>query len=273
VLFDLKTGKRRRVVQIVFGFLAFIFFISFVGFGIGSDVSGGIFDAIGLGGNDSGGDVESQYEQQIDDAEKKLAADPKDPKALTDLARYRFLAGQEKLSFDEETGIATLTEETSSEWSAALDAWEQLLKSDPKDVDPQVASQMICAYVPPLPACQVQAPADDLDTQGAAQTQRILAEQDKGPGGYAQLAAFLYFDGDVKSGDEAAAEAMARADSNERERLEKELDKLKKDAEEYVKAQKAAAQAGASGDDPQLQNPFGGLGTDTGTGAIPQASP
>ena len=53
MIFDLKSGKRRRVVQIVFGFLAFVFFISFVGFGIGSDVSGGIFDAIGLGGNDT----------------------------------------------------------------------------------------------------------------------------------------------------------------------------------------------------------------------------
>jgi hypothetical protein len=52
MIFDLKSGKRRRVVQVVFGFLAFIFFISFVGFGIGSDVSGGIFDAIGLGGDE-----------------------------------------------------------------------------------------------------------------------------------------------------------------------------------------------------------------------------
>ena len=54
MLFDLKSGKRRRVVQIVFGGLAFLFFISFVGFGIGSDVTGGIFDAIGLGGSGSG---------------------------------------------------------------------------------------------------------------------------------------------------------------------------------------------------------------------------
>ncbi len=76
MLFDLKSGKRRRVVQIVFGFLAFIFFISFVGFGIGSDVSGGIFDAIGLGGGDSSGDP--QYEQQIEDAEAALETDPND---------------------------------------------------------------------------------------------------------------------------------------------------------------------------------------------------
>ena len=36
MLFDLQSGKRRRVVQVVFGVLALIFAISFVGFGIGS---------------------------------------------------------------------------------------------------------------------------------------------------------------------------------------------------------------------------------------------
>ena len=258
------------MVQIVFGGLALLFAVGFVGFGIGGETGGGIADLLG---DDSGGDVSSTYEVQIEDAEKELAAQPKDPKALTDLARYRFLSGQENLSFDEETGVATLTEEARSEWNAALDAWEQLLKTDPKDVDPQVASQMICAYVPPLPICQVQAPLDELDLEGAATTQRILAEEDKGPNGYAQLASFLYFDGDLKSGDEAAAEAISRADANERERLSKELDKVREDAEQYVKAQKAAAGAGAPEGDPQLQNPFGGLGTDTGAGAIPEASP
>lgn len=270
MIFDLKTGKRRRVVQVVFGGLALLFAVGFVGFGIGGETGGGIADLLG---DDSGGDVSSQYEVQIEAAEKKLAAEPKDPKALTDVARYRYLSGQENLSFDEETGIATLTEEARGEWNAALDAWEQLLKTEPKDVDPQVAGQMICAYVPPLPICQVQAPTDALDLTGAAQTQRILAEQDKGPGGSAQLAAFLYFDGDVKGGEEAAAEAISRAEASDRDRLTKELDKLQKDAEEYVKAQKAAAEAGAPEGDPQLQNPFGGLGTDTGAGGIPQASP
>jgi tetratricopeptide (TPR) repeat protein len=270
VLFDLKSGKRRRVVQIVFGFLAFIFFISFVGFGIGSDVSGGIIDAIGLGGNGGSDDASSQYEQQIDEAEKKLEADPKNEQALADLARYRFLSGQENLSFDEATGVATLTEETRSEWNSALDSWERLLKQDPKQVDPQVAGQMVCAYVPPLPVCQVQAPADAIDLGGAAQTQRIVAEQDDGPGGYTQLAAFLFFDGDVKGGQEAADEALARAEPNQRERLQRELDKLEKDAAEYVKAQQAASAGGAEGDEPQLQNPFGGLGGATG---IPQAAP
>ena len=83
MIFDLKTGKRRRVVQVVFGFLAFIFFISFVGFGVGSDVTGGIFDALGIGGGSSSSDP--QYEQQIEDAQSAVDQNPKDGSAYGDL--------------------------------------------------------------------------------------------------------------------------------------------------------------------------------------------
>ena len=272
MIFDLKSGKRKRVVQVVFGFLAFIFFISFVGFGIGSDVSGGIFDAIGLGGNGSDEDIESTYEQQIDEAEKKLDSQPKDPNALNNLARYRFLAGQENLSFDEETGVATFTEETKSEWDQALDAWEKLTKDPPPKLDVQVASQMICAYVPPLPQCALQAPLDSINLKGAAATQELVAKQENDAASWAQLAQFYYFDGDVKAGDEAREEALSRADGNESKQLEKGLEQLRTEAEKFVKQQEEAAKAGESGEDAQLQNPFGGIGADTGgAGALPPA--
>ena len=274
MIFDLKSGKRKRVVQVVFGFLAFIFFISFVGFGIGSDLSGGIFDAIGLGGSGSNDDVESTYEQQIDDAEKKLDTDPKDPNALTDLARYRFLAGQENLSFDEETGVATFTEETKAEWDKALDAWEDLTKDPPSKLDIQVASQMICAYVPPLPQCALQAPVDSLNLKGAAATQELVAKQENDAPSYAQLAQFYYFDGDVKAGDEARDKALSLADDAEGKQLEKGLEQLRTEAEKFVKQQQAAAEAGDTDADPQLENPFGGIGADTGgAGALAPTAP
>ena len=76
MLFDL-TGKRKRFLQIIFGLLALVFTISFVGFGIGSDAGGGLFDAVGVGGGQGGGGGNSprnpQYEQQIEEAEALLA--------------------------------------------------------------------------------------------------------------------------------------------------------------------------------------------------------
>ena len=274
MLFDLKSGKRRRVVQIVFGFLAFIFFISFVGFGIGSDVSGGLFDALGIGGSgDSGGDVSSQYEQQIEEAEEDVADDPKDEKALTDLARYRYLSGQENLDFDESTGVAVLTDDARTEWNSALDAWEDLLKTDPKKVDVQVAGQMICAYAPPLPQCQIQAPTGDVNFKGAAATQELLATQDPSAENYAALAYYQYSDGNLSGGEQSAAKAVGAAEGSQRKKFEKGLDKLGEEAAKAKKAQEKAAEAGATGEEPGLQNPFGNLGGDTGAGGLPPTSP
>src|SRR5215217_2464687 len=114
MLFDLKSGKRRRVVQVVFGFLAFIFFISFVGFGVGSDVTGGIFDAIGLGGGSSSSDP--QYEQSIEDAEATLEDDPGNSNALLDLVRYHYLSATSSgVSTDPETGQTSISEDAHTE--------------------------------------------------------------------------------------------------------------------------------------------------------------
>jgi tetratricopeptide (TPR) repeat protein len=270
MLFDLKTGRRRRVVQIVFGFLAFIFFISFVGFGIGSDVSGGIFDAIGLGGGGSTSSTSSQYEQQIEDAEARVAEDPKDEKALSEVAYFRYLSGVQQLDLDESTGVATLSEEARSEWGLALESWEELLALEPKKLDPQAAGVIVCAYVPVLPQCRVQATEDAVDFAGAIKTQELIAEEDPSSQNLTGLAYFLLADGRIDEGRKVADEAIAKASGSEREAISKQFDKLIKQATEIQKAEKKAQQTGAGGaasGEGQLQNPFGGLGTDTGVAA------
>src|SRR5918996_5601076 len=109
MLFDLR-GKRRRFIQVVYGLLAALFFISFVGFGIGSDVSGGIFDALGVGGGDTSSS-NPQYDEDIEDAEQRLEQDPKDEQALQQLAQTHYLAGQAALETDETTGEPVLTDD------------------------------------------------------------------------------------------------------------------------------------------------------------------
>ena len=47
MLFDLRSGARRRTVKVVYLGLALLMFVGFVGFGIGSSgLGGGIGDAI-----------------------------------------------------------------------------------------------------------------------------------------------------------------------------------------------------------------------------------
>jgi len=275
VIFDLKSGKRRTVVRVVFSILAFIFFISFVGFGIGSDVSGGLFDAIGIGGNSSSSDdLESTYQAQIDEAEKKLDANPKDEKALTDLARYRYLTGVEHLDFNQETGISSLTEDARDQWDLALDSWEKLLKTDPKKLDPQVAGQMTCAYVPPLPQCQIDpASATDVDFAGAIKTQEAVTKLDPSAENYATLSYFLYSDGRLDEGKSAADKAIAETSGTQKKQFEKAFTQLAEQAEKQQKALKKAQKAGDTGGEPELQNPFGSLGSGTGAGGIQPATP
>lgn len=276
MLFDLKTGKRRRVIQVVFGFLAFIFFISFVGFGIGSDVSGGIFDAIGVGGGDSTSSTSSQYQQQIDDAEAKVTDDPKNEKALSELAYFRYLSGVQQLDIDESTGVATLSEEARSEWNLALDSWEELLALKPRRLDPQAAGVIVCAYVPVLPQCQIQAPEDAVDYGGAIETQRLIVKEDPSSQNLTSLAYFLLADGEIDEGREVADEAIAKSSGSNSKNLSKQFDKLVKQATQIQQAQKKAQQAGdqgAASGDSQLQNPFGGLGTDTDATGLAPAAP
>src|SRR5688572_15196776 len=121
MIFDLKSGKRRRVVQIVFGFLAFIFFISFVGFGIGSEVSGGIFDALGIGGGSNSDDP--QFEQQISDAEDDVEANPENGDAYAALITAYYQSASTGITTDEQTGQQSVSEDARTTLEKAAQAW------------------------------------------------------------------------------------------------------------------------------------------------------
>src|SRR6059036_1409590 len=94
MLFDLRSGKRRRMVQIVYSLLAASFLIGFVIFGVGSGGIGSISDLFSGG---SGGSATSQFDASINAAQKKLAADPKDTQALLNLAKYEYYKARAEL--------------------------------------------------------------------------------------------------------------------------------------------------------------------------------
>ena len=248
MLFDLKSGKRRRVVQIVFGFLAFIFFISFVGFGIGSDVSGGIFDALGIGGGDSSSDP--QYEEQIEKAEATLETDPDNPQALLALVRYHYLSATASgVETDPETGATSISEEAHTELEKAAQAWTDYLKTDPQNTDLATAANAAQAFV--LLG----------DAEGAAGAQAVVAEGQKTAAAYGQLAFYYYAAGDLKKGDAAAKQAVAASDPTTSDQIEKNLANLRKQAIKQQEAiEEQAEQGGQEAGEQQLEDPFGGLG-------------
>lgn len=247
MLFDIR-GKRRRVVQVVYGVLAVLFAVSFVGFGIGSDAAGGIFDALGVGGS-NGSAGNPQYEEEIEQAEERLQQDPKDERALLTLARVHFLAGQAEMDADEETGAPVVTEDARTEFAQSVDSWERYLELEGGEPNPDAARLVVQAYV------------GLEDAEGAAHTQRIVAEDLPTVLNFFNLALYLYSDGKLDEGNEAAKRAVAEANPSQREQLRQQLDQIAKQAEKLKKAQEKLPEGGATGENP-LASPLGGFGTE-----------
>ena len=256
MLFDLSSPGRKNIIRVVYGVLALLFLVGFVGFGIGGEIGGGgIIDSI-TGGGGSGNTAE-QYEQQIEDAEEKLEADPEDPRALADLAQYRYLSGQAQLDIDEATGAPSLTEEARGEFEAAIDAWSRYLDTDPAKPDVATAGQVVQAYV------------FLNDAEGAARAQEILAEANPSTGTYSTLAYYRYADFDFKGGDEARDLALEEAKPGQLDQIEKQLASIRDSAEKQQKRiEKLPDAEGAGG--AGLEDPFGGLSPD---GAVPPTAP
>jgi tetratricopeptide (TPR) repeat protein len=255
MLFDLSSPRRKTAVRIIFGGLALLFAIGFIGFGIGGELGGGgIVDSLTGGGGD--GDTAEQFEQQIEDAEAALETNPNDPRALANLAEFRYLSGQAQLDIDETTGAPSLTEESRGEFEAAVDAWMRYIETDPARPDVSAAGQIVQAYV------------FLGDLGAAADTYEIVAEANPGVGTLGTLAQYYYYDLDLKGGDKAVAR-LEELDSGQVDAAVKQLEQLR---EQVVKEKKRLAKLPASEEagESQLQSPFGGL--DQGSG-VPPTSP
>jgi tetratricopeptide (TPR) repeat protein len=248
VLFDL-SGKRRRLVQVVYATLAALFLVGFVAFGIGSDVSGGFADLFGSGS--SGGSVSSQFDEQIDAANEQLAKDPNDSAALLKLSKYEYFKAKQGVTQDQTTGEISVSEDAHTELGKSVDAWEKYLKVNKGKPSPAMAAQIVQAYY------------FLNDAQGAAEAQRIVAEDQPSTGSYNQLAYFLYFAGDIKEGDRAADKAVSEAPKAQRGEIKQQLAQIRKQAvkakKQLAKAQKNAPSPTTPGANP-LQSPLGGVG-------------
>ena len=267
MLFDLRSGKRRRVVQVVFGGMAVLFAVSFLFFGIGSDASGGLADLFGFGTN-SQNTGNPQFDEEIDDAEAAVAENPKDEKALLRLAEVRYQAGQVQLEADPDTGQPIVTDDARANLEASLDAWEDYLALKPKEPDAGVAALAAQAYV------QLE------DAAGAAKAQEIVAEDNPSGGTYGNLAFYRYASGDIEGGDEAAKLAVEHSEPAQADQIRKQLAQLSEQAQKIQaaaekqakKAQEEGGQAGSQAGAP-IDDPFGSLGGSSGLGGTAPTAP
>jgi tetratricopeptide (TPR) repeat protein len=228
MLFDLK-GRRKRVVQVTYVVLAVLFGGSLVLFGTGSSVSGGLIDAI-TGNNGGGGG--SVFQDQVDRTKKAVQANPQSEQAWLDLTRAEFNLAASSDGSDQsgqltDTGKAAILE--------AVTAWERYLKLKPKHPDPATAQFAAIAY------------GATQDYRNAIKTQAIAAKARPSASSYFQLAQLAYSGGEVKTGDEAAAEAIRRTPKDLRNSVKSQVDEAKKQGAQLHKAieqqKKASKQA------------------------------
>ena len=268
MLFDLQSGKRRRVVQITFGTLAAIFAISFVFFGVGSGGIGGIGDLLGGGGGN--GDASSAFDEDIEAAEARLAVNPSDTAALSELVTLHFQAGRQAV---DENGA--LTSDGEEELRLGADAWNKYVKASKSNVDTGVATIAFQTF-DALGATSFEearastSSAEALtavnaavaDWEAAAETNRILVERQPTSANYTRLAYYLYLSGQTEAADQAAEQAKKAkggtpADVDAQTQQAKALGTQLQAAIKQLTKQQQATGGSATGGG---ENPLGGLG-------------
>jgi hypothetical protein len=270
VLFDLQTGRRRRVVQVVFGTLAAVFAISFVFFGVGSGTGvGGIGDLFGGGGGDA---PDNPFKEDIEAQEQKLVVNPNDTVALAELVQLHYSAGVQSV---DENGA--LTSDGEQELQLSADAWNKYVKVSKGNIDPGVAliayqtfdalaatafNEARTATTGPDALTSVSAAV--ANWQAAAETQRVLIVKQPTSANYTRLAYYLYLAGDKGGGDQAATQAQGAQGGNAEETQTQLKDveqlgtQLQTAIAELTKEQQASG--GATGGGATGDNPLGGLG-------------
>src|SRR3954470_5797489 len=219
MLFDLRSGARRRTVKVVYLGLALLMFVGFVGFSIGSSgLSGGIVDAITGNGNSGGGDnaATQRLEDQITAAKRKAQTAPSDPTAWAELARARLRFSSVGDNFD--AAKRDFTAAGKAQLAAAGTAWDKYLALNPPKPDEGLARQMIQAYL------SLSKP------EKAVAAQEIVTQVEPSQQTFSNLALLAYQANQTRKGDLAAKKAISLAPKSDRKDLKTQLNAAKSQA-------------------------------------------
>ncbi|MGI8945333.1 MAG: tetratricopeptide repeat protein [Thermoleophilaceae bacterium] len=243
MLFDLQ-GKRRRLVQVVYLMLAVLMGGGLVLFGIGGDVSGGLFDAFGdrSGSSDGSGLVEERIERN----EERLKSSPRNAQARKELVRDYFQLANAR-TVDAQTGYP---DEAKDDLRSSARNWNAYLALEPEKPDTSLARLMLQVYDPLA-----------LDQPGEAlEVAQLIAENEEDSQAYLGLVQYAALAGNTRVADLAGQRAIDLAPKRRRKAVRADV--------ELVKAQ-AAAQNQTQGGQPGAPTPGGA----TPGAPAPQAPP
>jgi hypothetical protein len=205
MLFDLR-GRRRRAVQATYLMLAVLMGGGLVLFGIGGDVSGGLFDAIG-GNSSGGGGGNGQLEKRIEQQQERLAASPGNEAALAELVRLNYQVAASQVP----SGTSKVPEEGQDDLRKAGAYWERYVKAKQGDPDPGLARIALFVYN-----------EDGLNQPDKAKDAvRVLAARANDSQTYLLLVRYATAAGDSRTAQLAAQKAVDLAPKDQRKQVEK----------------------------------------------------
>jgi hypothetical protein len=208
MLFDLQ-GKRRRVVQGVYLMLAVLMGGGLVLFGIGGDVSGGLFDAFSGGNNGSGNEI---VEERVDENEERAKANPQAENPHKELVRDYY-----SLAIAQASDQGVFPADAQDELRKAGAHWATYLEVEKGKPDTSLARV----------ALQVYDPAALNQPQQAVKVARIIAAESNDAASYLQLAQYALLAGDKRVEKLASAKAVALAPKGQRKAVREQLQQLR----------------------------------------------
>ena len=210
MLFDLR-GRRRRAVQATYLTLAVLMGGGLVLFGIGGDVSGGLFDA--FSDRSGGGSGNEQLEDRIDRLEERLETNPRAEATLKALVRDYHASATAQLP----TGTVEYPDEAKDELRRAAEYWQRYLEVEDGDPDPSLARLALAVY--------------DQGALGepkeAAAAMLIVAEAGNDYQSYLALVQRAAAAGDERTADLAAQKAVELAPKRLRKQVKQQAKTLK----------------------------------------------
>ena len=214
MLFDLR-GRRRRLVQATYLSLAVLMGGGLVLFGIGGDVSGGLFNA--FEGDGGGGDANAALEERIDRQEQRLQANPANVAVLQSLVRDNYqLATSQQAS-----GATEFPEDARDDLQRAGNYWQRYLQAAE---NPNEATALYALRVYDVGALN--------QPRQAQRAATIIAEAQNNPSAYLQLVAYASLAGDNRTADLATQKAVDLAPKNQRKQVKQQAEALKQSGQQ-----------------------------------------
>ncbi len=256
MLFDIR-GRRRHVIRVVYAVLALLMGASL--FLVVGPFS--IADLIGTGGTTSASKV---LDEQAERIEGRLRLEPDNEALLVSLARTRIAAGNSLTETNPQTGAQVLTTEGQEEMSRAAEAWSRYLELTDSP-SPSSALLVAGAYFSVAESStNFEEVGESID--GAAAAQRIAAEARPNLGTLSTLAIYEYYAGNFAAGDKAAKRATNLTSTKaEAKEVREQMSEFRQQGVSFKRQKQQIEKAEGERGKESLQNPFGGLGGNTGT--------